>query len=93
MSEPQPTSRKLTARVRAALRYARTSLTALAEEAGYSRASLDRYLHRASPGPAVARALADVLAERGARLLNYAQRLRAAAREAENQHTPEQGGF
>lgn len=89
MSTPQPTSRKLTHVFRAALRFARASLPDLAEEADYSTGSLDRYLHRAPPGPAVARALAAALARRGRRLLEYSERLRAAADEI---NPPEQGG-
>lgn len=80
-SEPQPTSRKLTSRVRAAVRYARASLQDLAEEAEYSEGSIDRYLNRARPGPAFARALADALARRGRKLLERAERIR---REAEH---------
>lgn len=83
MPAPQPTSRKLTARWRAAIRYARVGLPDLAEEAEYSTESLSRYLHRAPPGPAVAQATADALAARGRRLLEHAAAIREAAAETE----------
>lgn len=76
MPKAQPKSSTLTARVRAALRFARTSLGDIADDADYAAGTLERYLNRTSPGPAVARALADALEDRGRRLLDHADRLR-----------------
>lgn len=85
MPKAQPKSSTLTARLRAALRFARTSPGDIAQDAGYARATLERYLNRTSPGPAVARAVADALETRGRRLLDHAERLRDAADGLESQ--------
>lgn len=79
MPKAQPKSSTLTARFRAALRFATTYLRDIAEDAGYARGTLERYLNRTSPGPAVARAVADALEVRGRRLLDHAERVRDAA--------------
>lgn len=81
----QPKSSTLTARFRAALRFARTYLGDIAEDAGYARGTLERYLNRVPPGPAVARAVADALEARGRRLLDHAERVRDAADDLESQ--------
>lgn len=64
---------------RAALRSALVSTGELAEEAGYSRVTFERYLNRRPPSREAALALAEVLDRRGGELAEHAHRIREAA--------------
>ncbi len=63
---------------RQAVRSATASVKTIAEEAGYSRVSLDKYLRERPPSDAVVLAVADALEKRAAKLADYGKRLRAA---------------
>lgn len=69
----------LTTVFRSVLLDAVASVTTLAREAGYSPVTLDTYRNRRPPSVAAARALADALESRAARLLKDVEQLREAA--------------
>jgi transcriptional regulator with XRE-family HTH domain len=71
-------------RFKEALRAATSgSVEKVAREAGYSRTAFDLYANRRNPSKAALRALAEVLRNRAALLLEHAEGLEAAADEAE----------
>ena len=66
---------------RNALRYAAASIPSIAADMEYHRNTLDGYLNQRTPSPEAVRRLVGWLREHGARFLDYADRLEAAAGE------------
>ncbi len=64
---------------RQAVRAATASVRLIAEEAGYSRPTFDKYLNERPPTRPAVLALADALESRAQQLRDYADRLREAA--------------
>ncbi len=72
---------------RQAVRAATASVKSIAEEAGYTRVTFDKYLNERPPTEPAVAALADALDERAAVLSDYARRLRGAVGEQPKGHT------
>ena len=66
---------------RQAVRAATASVKSIAEEAGYTRVTFDKYLNERPPTEPAIKALAVALDARAAKLSDYAQRLRGAVGE------------